>query len=89
MPIAWKTRWTASPSRDSGSETTSARQYYFCFGLFPLNTIDTQRMAKDLTSYTIETGFSVTDFVLSLRPDYKVGLRHHTPVRWDSCLYFY
>lgn len=31
----------------------------------------------------------VTDFVLSLRPDYKVGLRHHTPVRWDTRLYLY
>lgn len=31
----------------------------------------------------------VTDYVLSLRPDYQVGLRHHTPVRWDTCLYFY
>ena len=31
----------------------------------------------------------ISDFVLSLRPDYQVGLRHHTPVRWDTCLYFY
>lgn len=31
----------------------------------------------------------VTDYVLSIRPDYQVGLRHHTPVRWDTCLYFY
>lgn len=31
----------------------------------------------------------LTDYVLSLRPDYRVGLRHHTPFRWDTCLYFY
>ena len=32
---------------------------------------------------------AISAFVLSLRPDYKVGLRHHTPLRWDTCLYFY
>jgi FkbM family methyltransferase len=32
---------------------------------------------------------SLTEYVLSLRPDYKVGLRHHTPLRWDTCLYFF
>lgn len=31
----------------------------------------------------------LTDYVLSLHPEYKVGLRHHTPDRWDTCLYFY
>ncbi len=31
----------------------------------------------------------LTEYVLSLRPDYKIGLRHHTPIRWDTCLYFY
>jgi hypothetical protein len=49
----------------TGTGVTSARQYYFFFGLLALNTIDTQRMAPDLTSYTIETSFSLTDFVLS------------------------
>ncbi len=31
----------------------------------------------------------LTNYILSLNPDYKVGLRHHTPDRWDTCLYFY
>jgi FkbM family methyltransferase len=31
----------------------------------------------------------LSNFVLSLRDDYRVGLRHHTPLRWDTCLYFY
>ena len=31
----------------------------------------------------------LSSFVLSLRDDYQVGLRHHTPLRWDTCLYFY
>lgn len=25
----------------------------------------------------------------TLVPDYRIGLRHHTEDRWDTCLYFY
>lgn len=28
-------------------------------------------------------------FVNSVRNDYRIGLRHHTEERWDTCLYFY
>lgn len=28
-------------------------------------------------------------FIDSIAPDYKIGLRHHTDDRWDTCLYFY
>lgn len=28
-------------------------------------------------------------FLDSIAPDYKIGLRHHTEDRWDTCLYFY
>jgi FkbM family methyltransferase len=31
----------------------------------------------------------LSEYVLSLRPDYNVGLRHHTILRWDTCLYFW
>ncbi|WMI97586.1 FkbM family methyltransferase [Pseudomonas chlororaphis subsp. aurantiaca] len=31
----------------------------------------------------------IVSFVESVRGDYKVGLRHHTEERWDTCLYFY
>lgn len=31
----------------------------------------------------------LSEYVLSLNPDYRVGIRHHTPLRWDTCLYFY
>ena len=31
----------------------------------------------------------IPDFVLSIRPDYRVGLRHHSETRYDTCLYFY
>jgi FkbM family methyltransferase len=32
---------------------------------------------------------ALSDYLLALRPDYRVGLRHHTAYRWDTCLYFY
>lgn len=28
-------------------------------------------------------------YVLGLRPDYRMHLRHHTTLRWDTCLYFH
>lgn len=31
----------------------------------------------------------ITKFIRSIRPDYKVGVQHHTFHRWDTCLYFY
>lgn len=49
----------------TGTGETSARQFYFLFGLVSVNTIDTQRMAADLTSYTIETEFGFVDFLCS------------------------
>ncbi|WPB57764.1 FkbM family methyltransferase [Xylophilus sp. GOD-11R] len=31
----------------------------------------------------------IARFAREVRPDYRVGLRHHTEERWDTCLYFY
>lgn len=31
----------------------------------------------------------ITDFIRTLRDDYRLGIRHHTEDRWDTCLYFY
>jgi FkbM family methyltransferase len=28
-------------------------------------------------------------YIDSIAPEYKIGLRHHTEDRWDTCLYFY
>jgi FkbM family methyltransferase len=28
-------------------------------------------------------------FIDAIAPDYKIGLRHHTEDRWDTCLYFF
>ncbi len=54
------------------------------------NVIKTHKPRLAISAYHRATDLiDLSDFVLSLRPDYKVGLRHHTPVRWDTCLYFY
>ena len=31
----------------------------------------------------------LSETALLLNPNYRVGLRHHTEERWDTCLYFY
>ncbi len=48
-----------------GAGETVERQYYMFFGLVGLNTVDTQRMAPDLTSYTVETRFGFVDLLWS------------------------
>ena len=48
----------------TGTREVSARQFYLFFGLVPLNEVDTQRMATDLTSYTVETKWGFTDLLL-------------------------
>ena len=49
----------------TGTGQASQRQYYFLFGLVQVNEVDTQRLAPDLTSYTIDTRFGLVDLVLS------------------------
>jgi hypothetical protein len=49
----------------TGTGEQSDRQFYLLFGLVPLNTVESQRLAGDLTSYTIETGYSFTDLLLT------------------------
>ena len=48
----------------TGLGEVSARQYYILFGLVQFNEVDTQRMAGDLTSYTIESEISLVDILL-------------------------
>ena len=48
----------------TGLGETSARQYYILFGFVEFNDVDAQRMANELTSYTIETEFSFVDALL-------------------------
>ncbi|MCA8973821.1 MAG: hypothetical protein KDC98_03830 [Planctomycetes bacterium] len=49
----------------AGTETRVERQYYWLFGFVDVNEVDAQRMAGNLTSYTIETGYGLTDFLLT------------------------
>jgi hypothetical protein len=49
----------------TGTGEQTARQYYFLFGLVQVNEVDTQRMAPDLTSYSVETKYGLLDLVLS------------------------
>jgi len=48
----------------TGLGETSVRQYYVLFGLVQFNEVNVQRAANDLTSYSIRTEFSLTDFLL-------------------------
>ena len=49
----------------TGTGKVSARQYYILFGLIAVNDVDSQRLATDLTSYSIETGFGIVDLLWS------------------------
>lgn len=49
----------------TGIGAESARQFYFLFGLVRLNEVDVQRMASELTSYSIATEFSLLDLLLA------------------------
>jgi len=49
----------------TGLSEASARQYYLLFGLVRLNEVNVQRMATDLTSYTVGTEFSLVDLLLA------------------------
>ncbi len=49
----------------TGTGESSARQYYIFFGLVPLNEVDTQRMAPELTSYSVYTRMAFVDLLLA------------------------
>lgn len=52
--------------------------------------IEASRPKMAISAYHRATDIlDITSYVLSLNPDYRVGLRHHTSDRWDTCLYFY
>ena len=48
----------------SGIGEDSVRQYFWFFGLFRLNEVDTERMADDLSSYRIRTETAFSDLLL-------------------------
>lgn len=49
----------------TGSNAVTERQFYLFFGLVPVNDVDSQRLAPDLTSYTVETCFGLGDLLLA------------------------
>ena len=49
----------------TGSDEQVVRQYYWLFGFLQFNEVDAQRVAGDLTSYTIETKYGFVDFLLT------------------------
>ena len=49
----------------TGLGEQSARQYYVLFGLIRFNEVDPQRLADNLTSYEIESGYSFVDILLA------------------------
>ena len=46
--------------------SVSKKRWYLLWGLSPLNTVDTKKMAKGATNYTIKQRISVSDMLLSL-----------------------
>jgi len=49
----------------TGMGEATERQYYILFGLVRFNEVDPRRMADNLTSYSIESEFSLVDLLLS------------------------
>ena len=49
----------------TGTGTQSSRQFYFLFGFFQVNEVDAQRIAGELTSYTIETEYGFLDLLMA------------------------
>ena len=49
----------------TGTGVQSARQYYALFGLVQINDVETQRLATDLTSYSIDSRFGWIDLLLA------------------------
>lgn len=47
----------------------------------PTLTVSAYHRASDL--------LDLVGYISSLHDDYRIGLRHHTEERWDTCLYFY
>jgi hypothetical protein len=49
----------------SGTGEQVTRQYYCLFGLVRINEVDVQRLAPELTSYTVETKYGAFDFLIA------------------------
>lgn len=55
-----------------------------------VKTIQASRPKLAISAYhRADDLLDITHFVDSVAPGYRLGLRHHTEDRWDTCLYFY
>lgn len=48
------------------NEKKNVRQYYFLWGLIPLNVVDTNAMAGDASDYEIQTKTSFVDVLIGI-----------------------
>ena len=53
-----------------GNQVVEARQWYFLFGLAPLNEVDTNQMAGEAADYEIKTETSALDFIFNIFTSY-------------------
>ncbi len=49
-----------------GNVTYTKRQVYLLWGLIPIGNVDTQKMAKGATDYTIESKINFLDFLIAI-----------------------
>ena len=49
-----------------GNDIVESRQWYVLFGLVPINEVNTQAMAGDVTDYEIHTSYTALDIIISL-----------------------
>lgn len=54
------------------------------------STIKAARPRLMVSAYHRSTDLlAIPHYIDTIAPDYRIGLRHHTEDRWDTCLYFY
>ena len=47
-----------------GNTTTEARQWYVLWGLVPINTVDSKKMAAGAADYEVETQMTAVDVII-------------------------
>ena len=48
----------------------AARQWYFLWGIIPINSMDSKNLAGDATDYTVRTWISPLDFIINFFGQY-------------------
>jgi PBP1b-binding outer membrane lipoprotein LpoB len=50
----------------AGTETATRKQWFAFWGLLPMGKIDSQKMAKGATNYTVNTKWGFVDIVINI-----------------------